>query len=53
MPKRSVALARHAKCVTKSFAAAMLKVHGTAENVPVIGDMSHDEVACAREAINV
>ena len=51
MPRRSVSLARHARCVTKSFAAAVLKAHGTVENVPVLGDVSPEEVACAREAL--
>ena len=51
MPRRSVSLARHARCVTKSFAAAVLKVHGTVDSVPVLGDVSLEEVACAREAL--
>ena len=51
MPRRSVSLARHAKCVSKSFAAAVLRAHGNVESVPVIGEVSHGEVACVREAI--
>ena len=51
MARRSVSLARHAHCVTKSFAVAVLKAHGTIENVPVLGDVCPEEVACAREAL--
>ena len=51
MPRRSVKLVRHTRCVTKSFAAAVLEAHGTVENVPVIGGVSPEEVACAREAL--
>ena len=51
MPRRSVSLARHARCVTKSFAAAVLKVHGAVENVPLLGAVSPEEAACAREAL--
>ena len=51
MPRRSVKLVRHTRCVTKSFAAAVLEAHGTVENVPVLGGVSPEEVACAREAL--
>ena len=51
MPRRSVSLARHTRCVTKSFAMAVLKAHSTVENVPILGDVSPEEVACAREAL--
>ena len=50
MPRRSVSLARHARCVTKSFADAVLKVHGTVDNVPVLGDVNTEEVVRVRDA---
>ena len=51
MPRRSVSLVRHTRCVTKPFADAVLKEHGAFDNVPVLGDVSPEEVACAREAL--
>ena len=51
MPRRSVKLVRHTRCVTKSFAAAVLEAHGTVENVPLLGAVSPEEAACAREAL--
>ena len=51
MPRRSVTLVRHARCVTKPFADAVLKVHSTVVNVPVLGDVSPEEVAWVKEAI--
>ena len=51
MPRRSVSLARHARCVTPAFAAAVLKVHGTAEKVPVVAEMTTEELARARGAL--
>ena len=50
MPRRSVTLVRHARCVTKSFADAVLKVHGTVDNVPVLGDVNTEEVVRVRDA---
>ena len=53
MPRRSVSLARHAHCITKSFANAVLKVHGIVENVPVLGDVSRAEVARVKDAFTL
>ena len=48
MPRRSVSLARHARCVTPGFAAVVLKVHGAVKKVPVVGELTVEELACAR-----
>ena len=51
MPRRSVSLARHARCVTPAFAATVLKVHGAVEKVPVVGELTIEELARARGAL--
>ena len=53
MPRRSTSFVRHVECVTSAFASAVLKVHGAAENVPVVGSLSADEVVRAREVLSV
>ena len=53
MPRRSTSFVRHVECVTPGFANAVLKVHGVAENVPVVGSLSAGEVVRAREVLTV
>ena len=52
-PRRSTAFVRHVGCVNRAFAAAILRSHGgTALNVPVIGDVSVEDVDRVREMLS-
>ena len=52
-PRRSTAFVRHAGCLDRAFAAAILKSHGgMALNVPVIGDVSVEEVTRVRAILS-
>ena len=51
MPKRSTSFLRHVGCVNPTFAAAVLKVHEKVEQVPVVGDVTVEELARARASL--
>lgn len=51
MPRRSTSFVRHVGCVNSAFAAAVLKVHGKVDKVPVVGEMTEDELGRARGAL--
>ena len=51
-PRRSTAFVRHVGCVDRAFAAAILKSHGGAFNVPVVGDVSVEEAERVRAMLS-
>ena len=52
-PRRSTAFVRHEGCVDRAFAAAILQSHGgLALNVPVIGDVSVEDVDRVRAMLS-
>ena len=50
-PRRVTKFVRHGTCVNGRLAAMVLGAHGDADNVPVIGEVSGDDVERVRAAL--